>query len=287
MRYKGEAYFIDGLRYALAYYMQDPERCVEITEILALRMPMSWLSVQSEFGAGLVNFNDDFDQLSKIAVKSGMGFGPERCLYEIVDDQHCLSPMVESYMVSSVSELILLMEQKIKEGVIETITVDRHMLAFIAANSRFIMPSDLTELNSDPRSHAYSLALMNIFSGVQRSYKLDSLPGFTRKFVALLEPVIHQYKNKIRRAQIQRRAEKAAKIGDLTLLLRASHDLHQLALDESELMRARLLYKHASLLLTANEKMRKNIQAVSRELGEQISAVLSGVLAALFMYVFF
>ncbi|TNE34995.1 MAG: hypothetical protein EP348_09885, partial [Alphaproteobacteria bacterium] len=106
-----------------------------------------------------------FDHMKQ---KKNPGFGLERCLYELNPSMSCLSPIVLDANVKNMKQFLDVIEIKLMKSGGKSNPFDRHCAAFIAVKSNGCGKFFNQIGNSSPASIPYTIALIKLFSVLQR-----------------------------------------------------------------------------------------------------------------------
>ena len=176
-----------------------------------------------------------FDHMKK---KNDLGFGLERCLYELNPELPCLSPLTVGSNVRDIPQLIDIAEKKMMSAGGKANPFDRHSSAFIAAKSKGLGKYLHQLSNTLPGSVKHSLSLLKMFAKLQAIVHPEPLPGFCLWAETLLKPVLGKIQSRLRREIVGQRLEAAKKSGILETILTATDIEQQMAADAEEYEKA-------------------------------------------------
>ncbi len=163
-----------------------------------------------------------------------LGYGLERCLYELSPETPCLSTLVLGSHVRNISEFIEIAEQKLLASNGHGNPFDRHAAAFIATKSRGL-DKYLISLTLYPAGSVEHVLLeLKLFAKLQALSHPGPLPGFAAWAEEMLKPVFLKIRSRLRREVVIQRFREARKSGDLGMILQATDLERQLARDRRE-----------------------------------------------------
>ena len=172
-----------------------------------------------------------FDYMKR---KGDLGFGLERCLYELNPQSPCFSPLVLGSYVKNVPEFIEIAEKKLLSSNGQGNPFDRHAAAFIAAKSKGIDKYLRPLANHSPDSVPYVLGQLKLFAKIQAAAHPGPLPGFCRWAEEMLKSVFSKIKSRVRREVVNQRLQEAMKSGNLETILQATDIERQIVQDARE-----------------------------------------------------
>ncbi len=219
---------------------------------------------------GVITGCQDFMKIS-----GDLGYGLERCLYELCPDTPCLSTLVLGSHVRNIAEFIEIAEKKLQASNGHGNPFDRHAAAFIATKSRGLDKyMKLLSLYS-VGSVEHTLIQLRLFAALQALSHPGPLPGFAAWAEELLKPVFLKIRSRLRRDLVLQRFREARKSGDLTTILETTDLERQLQLDSREYQAAIAAVSEADrmvIYLMNGTEMRR---ALAERYGAWITSVLS------------
>ncbi|MCF8468737.1 MAG: hypothetical protein K9G33_15160 [Sneathiella sp.] len=213
-----------------------------------------------------------FDHMKK---KNDLGFGLERCLYELNPELPCLSPLTVGSNVRDIPQLIGIAEKKLMSAGGKTNPFDRHSSAFIAAKSKGLGKYLHQLASTAPGSVKHSLALLKMFAKLQAIVHPEPLPGFCLWAETLMKPVLGKIQSRLRREVVSQRLDAAKKSGNLETILTATDVEQQMAADAEEYEKALAEAAHAERMafhLAGSSDLRR---VAAGRYGTWITSVLS------------
>ncbi len=279
IRYKGFTGMPDGLGNALALAMVQKTDLRLLTEMINRDVPRAWVEVRK--GHDLENGGDiQSRELRSFLSQSGIGFGIERCLYEMNDSLQCLSPILADEYVVDLKDLLPALDAVANEQADGSKwPVDRHIAAFMGARSRADIERQLVQLASSDQSKGL-IALLNLFAVFQHRNGPEQVPALAAWIGGLAAPLIKSYHSRERRAILEKELPKAVRRGSLVEIYNLFENPGEREKDTKGFSWAQAQYRmaaHDLKFLDAEEKERN--QDATR-IGRQSVAVLGIVVGA-------
>lgn len=277
IRYRGFGVMIDGIGYALAMAMNDPERRQLVSEIIASRLPVHWVAAQGKPRAEDVRAVQLLEKLPMILDQPAIGFGVERALYELNPSERCHSPMIENFYVLDLVGLVPALEEVARRSDRGTNPVDRHIVAFIAARARKWAEELMRHMvNTDPAIRL--LATLRLLAVLQEQSGSGQAPALCQWIASLIAPVGTHFHNRERRSRIVDRMKVAAESGILGELLAVADNNAERATDAKGFAEAVAEYRSIDDAVRNFDRDSRIANGESRLFGEQIAASIAGVL---------
>ncbi|MCC3305450.1 hypothetical protein [Sneathiella sp. HT1-7] len=166
--------------------------------------------------------------------KRDVGYGLERCLYELNPKTPCLSPLVLGSHVRNVPEFIEIAEKKLAASNGQGNPFDRHSAAFITSKAKGLDKYLRMLAASAPGTSANALAQIKLFAKLQAAAHPGPLPGFCRWMEETQKPVLAKIRSRLRREVVSQKFQEAKKSGNLAAILKETDIERQLAEDTHE-----------------------------------------------------
>ncbi|MGB8275384.1 MAG: hypothetical protein WCF16_08980 [Alphaproteobacteria bacterium] len=232
IRYKNVSTWITGLGPLLFDLIQDQSSVQAFAQLIASGLALHWIDKHhgnGPEGRAHVNLVDHLRQYLK---RQAPGFGVERCLYELNPSLPCLSSLLASRYVLTPDELLIELERLAGSGKTDSLPVDRHVAAFIAA--RFGTGVQDHFLAMEDRSDKANVMLGALRALAVMQWKLGAapLPGLTAWMGRLIGPVIGAYHSATLRAKLGDQIARVVKRGNLSELLNLVDDAQVRARDD-------------------------------------------------------
>jgi hypothetical protein len=241
-----------------------------------------WITVCADLNMDVNEYVQQFDKVKTYLRQRGITDGIERCLYFLNPSIHCLSPLVEDYFVTDVSEYLLSLETIAADnkGSYSTRIIDKHAACFLMSRDQKLIEPYTFDLSSD-LDYRYIMANLNILASIQRFNKVPPLPHLTNWICSLLTPVIARYHNTETQRSVQLKIEKNKDSGDLNKILKIINDADTIKKDQIEYKKAMRKYRELKIESDALEKKLENPKYFSQKTGREWAATIAAVVAAL------
>jgi hypothetical protein len=177
--------------------------------------------------------------LKKGEGNDAMGYGMERCLYELNPKLACLSPCLIHACVLTPAQALTALEDVAAQPNRPSFPVDRHLAAFLMSRWKEMSFMDLRDM-SKPQREIKNLAVLKILAGIQNHFKIEGLPNLCQWMAQICAPIVTHYHNLKARAQVQDDIEKAVGTGQLMKLVRALENRQAMKDDEGDYQAAKI-----------------------------------------------
>ena len=240
---------VTGLGTALAEAMQRQQGLTAFADMLRGRLPQLWMNEQPSLNAGQLQTRRILEEVEKHIEKAGAGYGLERALYELDPLTPCRSPMIADFYVTHLNDLLPALDAALPGLAPETVPMDRHIAAFIAAHLRRGTDHELGMLNSGSKSGdgevERRVAVLRLLAVVQAAYPNRKLPRLAEAMVVMLTPALERFHHKVARTAAEKEMRALAKDCDLAgLALVFDPEGPNRRADELGFTAARRAYQH-------------------------------------------
>jgi hypothetical protein len=280
IRYKGFNAMPDGFGSALAAVMASRGDTRLLTEIILREVPRLWFEMRGEYQPDNSLMESNFKELRSYLSQTGMGYGLERCLYELNDALPCQSSLLGEEYVVEVKEILPALNaaaSKRSEG--KQIPIDRHIAAFLGARMRSDIDRNLNILN-DPNSSISMMAALNLYAVLQYRLGPESLPGLAAWVGTMIAPIVQAFHGREKRKELEKEIPRLVRKGSLVEIYNLLENAEERVRDEQEFSFAQAQYQAA-------EEEIKHIQLETEEraveadkIGRQTAAV-TGIIVAM------
>jgi len=281
IRYKGFNAMPDGFGSALAAVMANRGDTRLLAEMILREVPKLWFELRGEYQPDNSLMESNFRELRAYLAQSGMGFGLERCLYEMNDALPLQSAMVPEDYIVEVRELLPALNRaasRRSEGNTQ-IPIDRHIAAFLGARMRSDIDRNL-QLFNDGDPAVVLMAVVNLYAVLQYRLGPDSLPALTGWIASALAPVIASYHGREKRKELERELPKVVRKGSIVELYNLVENADERVKDEKEFLWAQTQYHAADEeirhLMTESEERAVEADRIGRQ-----TAAAAGILIAM------
>ncbi|MBR9972168.1 hypothetical protein [Magnetospirillum sulfuroxidans] len=262
IRYKGFNAMPDGFGSALAAVMAQKGDTRLLVEIILREVPRLWFEARHSYLPDNSLMEGNFRELKNYLSQTGMGFGLERCLYELNDALPCQSSLLgEDYVVVLKELLPALNAAAAKREDSKQPPVDRHIAAFMGARARSDIDRNLTALN-DPDPSKSLLALLNMYAVFQYRLGPESVPGLAAWCGAMVGPVVGAFHSRDRRKELEKDLPKMIRRGSIVEIYNLLENQEAREKDHNEFAWAQAQYQAA-------EEEVKRVQTDDEERAEE------------------
>lgn len=176
--------------------------------------------------------------LEKYKETEAIGYGIERCLYELNPELVCLSPYLIHAAVLTPTEALIALEAVAGQPDRPQSPIDRHLSAFLMSRWKGLSHADLRDLGK-PQRELKNLAILRVLAGIQVYFKVQELPNMCQWMAELCAPMSAHYRNLKVRARIHKDVEQAVATGQLTKLVEIFTNRQELLKDDEDFKLAR------------------------------------------------
>lgn len=214
IRYKGLNFLPDGFGATLAVELLRQGNNQLSAEVLARDLPGFWLTHQIDYNPEHTVLERDFAQLKGFLKINEMGYGVERCLYELNQDMPCQSPLVIDHYVAEIRDLLPALDEAAKSADAKTNPMDRHIAAFIAARFNENIDPHLKAL-ADEKEETVMIGMLSLLAFLQWRLRVEALYGLSSWIGGMLQPAINTYHSRTTRRELEREIPKLVRQGSL------------------------------------------------------------------------
>ncbi|MBF0373416.1 MAG: serine/threonine protein kinase [Alphaproteobacteria bacterium] len=278
IRYKTLSVLPGGFGTALAMLVAEQKEPKLWAECIMREVPKQWFENRTEYNPEWSLLDGTFKRLRNFLGQTAMGFGVERCLYDLNETMPCQSPLVVKDYVLDLKELLPALDNAAKTADPKGWPIDRHIAAFIAARADFDIDKPLSSL-SDPDPSINSLAVLNLLALIQWRAGAEARPGLGAWVAGLLGPAVAGFHSKERRQRMEKEIPKVGRTGNLVELFNLLDNAGERERDAYEFMNAQSEFNTIKQELTGIETGRVGRDDSARRLGQQIAAFVSAMVA--------
>lgn len=177
--------------------------------------------------------------LQKFKDNEALGYGVERCLYELNPDLACLSPCLIHAAALTPAQALIALEDVAAQPNRPSFPIDKHLAAFLMSRWKEMKFMDMRDMGK-PQREIKNLAVLRILAGMQSQFKIQALPNLCQWMAHLCSPIISHYHNLKARAQIEDEIIKAVSSGQLMKLARVFENRQALLEDKSDYQAAKI-----------------------------------------------
>jgi len=280
IRYRGFGVAVDGIGWALAASLHDRDRRQLVSEIISSRLPIHWVAAQAKPKAEDLRAVQTLEKLPAMIDQVGIGYGVERCLYELNPSHRCLSSMFDRAYITSIQQVLPALEIVAQRQDRPDTPIDRHLIAFIAARAQRPVDEQLRGLATNDAS-TRNLAMLRLFATIEEQQEsLQPVPNLAKWIAGLLDPVVNAFHHRRRRDKMAQLVQATAEQGILSELLKVLADDMEKGADQQGFSGATAEYREIDQQIRDIEGGYQFRMDEARLLGEQIAAAVGGLLVS-------
>jgi hypothetical protein len=272
--YRALRFMPDGLGPALALAWLKDGDAQSAGEVLALDLAGQWLAARAKSAPEFGPLRKDYARLCAFVDNRAAGYGLERCLYETNPGLPCQSPLIKNAHVVSLEMLLPALEEAASSADRDSLPMDRHLAAFVAARWEQGAQPHLGAL-ADPRPESAIVGTIGIFAALQRRYALASLPRLSQWIGGMLNVVAATYHNRVTRAELERDLQEICRQGRFPELYSLVTDGDRREADAREFADSMAEFAAIAAEINALESTDPETDAHIREGGQRVAATLS------------
>ncbi|MCB9990813.1 MAG: serine/threonine protein kinase [Rhodospirillales bacterium] len=285
IRFKGLKLHPEGFSYALAESFMLKRDLMPFVEIINQQLVMYWLTSQQELRVDVGHLMSKFDSCRAFLRQTTVGYGVERCLYFLCPECPCISERIEGYYVRNPEDLMYAYEEISGKPKRPELFIDRHVAAFLSVKDRRMIDPFLTELNAE-EYHKRVLANLKVLATIQKRSRMGSFPGIAAWVADILDPVYERLHDRQLREMLRNKIAKLQPGGDLVKIITLLDNNEMRQRDFVNFKKA--MDEYADLREEDAELKHKleKPETFGRETGQEVAAVVSGLLAGVFILAF-
>ena len=279
IRYKGMVAMPDGLGACLAMVMAKREEPRLLAEVLLREIPAMWMETRLMQGLDDSRISINFQNLRAYLAQTGMGFGLERCLYEMNESMPCQSPLLTEDYVADLKQLLpALNAAAAKRKDSKQWPVDRHIAAFMGARFRSDIDRHLGALNEKDPVVAF-LALLNLLAVFQYRTGQANLQHLSMWLVMLATPLVQRYHSRGKRQEMEKDLGKLARAGSIVEIYNLLENNEALTKDMSDFLWAQAQFQAAEEEIREldddGEERSKESELIGRQTATMIAILIA------------
>ncbi len=261
---------------AAAFVKKDQNLKTSVMKLLASEAPKEWIKRRRDVDSDLSTSTGIFSRLLVVGSSKALGFGPERCLYELNAGYPCLSTFVAKYWVSELPRLLTALDDAAATADKSTDLLDRHIAAFIGT---YLQQTDkiLMQFSKTANQDKAMLAL-EIFAMLQARLYMPNMKNLTRWLGAQLEPFVASFHSRTRRDYANARIAVAQGKGDITLLLELVNSLRNDSSDAAQFGVAKAKFAENQVEIAELAAGSKKVIAMGRAMGAKAARLISFIM---------
>ncbi|MCH8181999.1 MAG: hypothetical protein IID55_02330 [Proteobacteria bacterium] len=261
---------------ATAFTKKDQNLKTSIMRLLASEAPKEWIKQRREVNSDLSSSTGIFSRLLVVGSSKALGFGPERCLYELNAGYPCLSPFVAKYWVSELPRLLTALDDAAATADKSTDLLDRHIAAFIGT---YLQQSDKMMMTfSNTANQDKAMLSLELFAMLQARLDMPNMKNLTRWLGVQLEPFVAGFHSRTRRDYARARIAVAQQKGDITLLLELVNSLRSDSSDETQFGAAKTKFADNRVEIGELASGSRKVVDMGRAMGAKAARLISFIM---------
>jgi hypothetical protein len=281
IRYRDTSFHPDGLGNLFSYYLMgnDTTGLEYIATCIDFGFIEGWVSTQEDqdmYKTNVMGWNSK--KVKAFMRKNELGFGLERCLYELNPYLPCLSPLLETnYSVGLPAVLSALNQGKITG---KNIDDDKHLTAYICFQIDIEDSIKVKQLQSFTFfAKALPIKLCAMFAFAQKASGLESLPTIANWVRQNLNSIIEKINSKKIKSKLIEDLDFATKSGDISKIFGVISDLKTVKKDVNGFQGAKKTYKVLTFEIM-KLKSQRSLDQMAYRLGLRISVIVAYLICA-------
>ena len=211
-----------------------------------------------------------------------MGYGFERCLYEINPSMPCQSPLLLKDYVIDIEDLLPALDGAANRVDTKNKPMDRHIAAFIAARFEEDIHPHLKAVAA-PNEETATIGMLSLLAFLQWRLRINTLFGLSSWVGGLLGPAINTYHSRITRREIEKEIPRLVRKGSLPELFDLIDNAENRKTDAQGYIVNCAEYMAAEREVQDIEGTGAERQTKAERTGKQASAVISILMAMMVM----
>lgn len=283
IRYRKRAFFPDGIGWGLAEAINDDKPLNDVADFIESGLVVTWYQASLVEGVDRSGRARLYEQVRGNLLDTSLGFGLERCVYDLSPDLPCQSPLLDEHYVLELPELVTALDQIAARAERPPELIDRHIAAFILSRDPRLPLSPFRDLSESSDPAARGMAFLNLLATLQASTGIASVPNLAGWMISQLEPLLDSFNSTRLRQTLKDKLLECAQQGNLGKMLKETRDPKILAGDKSAFRSAQREYWFNEELAKRKTRELQNSRGKAEEIGHQYSAVVAGLLAVIAM----
>lgn len=294
MRLRNLSLHVEGIGSLLSEVLHEgsEEKMLSIVEVFEFDLANGWADVLKRYldvllPTNLSNMLWKLDRLRLVLRSTGLGFGIERCLYELNPYFPCQSPLLQGRHVTTLPQLLTSLDRIAPMKAHDHEPMDRHIAAFIASRLNIGKEVRIQELQSNRvLANHRALLTLKLLEQAQQKAGNPKLSGLSAWVAASLFSVIEHLHSKTLREQVIDMVSAFAPNGQLGPMMDLMRSTEYVARDKIGFDMASQKYLENTAALYTLES-RRVIRTHAMQVGNRIAYYVSvGVLGLMLYFLF-
>lgn len=285
LRYAGMNMHPEGLPYVMAETCVHKKSLQVFGDLLNQTLVLYWLQNQTDVRLDIGGLIARYDGARSYLRQTQMGYGIERCLYSLCPEVQCLSDKLARYMVMSPEDLMFALEDLSQRSDRPETIIDRHVAAFLSVRDRRMIDPFLNDLNAAER-HRKIMGNVKVLATIQKRSRMPDFPGITQWIANMIEPVYERFHDRELRDTLRKKMEKLKESGDISKVVSLFDSVQIAQQDFNDFRKAMREYHDLREEHETLETKMSKAQEYGRDTGQEVAAIVSGVLAGIMILAF-
>jgi len=214
MRFRDMAFMPDSIKTVIAVKSMVHKDVEAISDLLKREIYEYWFKAQPHSTSAISDQQRLFVRCRGYLMMPDIGYGIERCLYEMNAEVPCQSPLIIDETITEPEDLLAALDSISNKVESDARPIDKHIGAFIAA--RFTEDVHLhLKAVSAPAPERSALGTLSLLAYLQYTHKTDPVLGLTSWVGGLLGPVINTYHSRSTRRELEKDIPQLVRKGSL------------------------------------------------------------------------
>ncbi len=271
---------VEGIPNYLALHGESSESRNAFAQVMKYGLIDFWNESQPRPRLDLITLYRDLKRAHELMARTNPGEGIERAIYDLNPYLACQSPLIQVWYVIDIEQLLPALNWLAEKDSNASVLIDTHIAAYIAAHFSHHRGVELRDLDNQVDPFLPILATIRLLSRIQeKAPRIKAYPKLGTMAANMLEPTVKRFFNRATRKQVLSEMREAGATGRLSDLLAIADNQRVVEDDEYKFRQAVMEYGDLESRLSQLNVEQTNRAALSRELGAQVSSVLSGMLS--------
>ena len=281
IRFKDISFHPDGLGNLFSYYLfKNEQNAIDnLNVIIEFGFIEGWISGQENpdmYKSNIVGWHPR--KLKTFMRKGELGFGIERCLYELNPYLPCLSPILENTYAVGLPAVLTALNQGRLNG--KDIDNDKHLTSYICSQIDIEDAIRIKTLQNFPFfSKSMAIKLCAMFAFAQQRAGIDKLPGIASWLRQNLNSVTEKLNSNNIRKKVIENLDIAVATGDLNKIFLSISDAKVVRADVYGFQEAKRTYKILTFEIL-KLKSSHSLDQLAYRMGLRVAVIFSYLICA-------
>lgn len=279
------AFSVDGLGQYLSECFQFEMQAEQalLTEAISAELHSFWADMQPPQASEMQDLVWKIQKLRGVIHNRQVGFGMERCLYELNPHIPCLSPLVREYHATNLKDFLLVMDAIAATKGMNDSFLDRHIAAFLTAKLSIFKSPQVNELRErEDLANNEELKIIYLLAKAQERANVK-LPGLTLWVAQRVLNMVDQIHSRRFRETITSDIKRYVEEGMLSYVLQIFFNEKILGQDHSGFQQAWVVYQKNKSRI-AGLKNRQKLRQKAAEKGFRLAGLVATMMMMYALY---